>query len=355
MRFGQLYWQQTPDFSMPHEVRIREAMDLAVASEDAGFDYAWFAEQHFTNYGYSPNPVLLATAVAQRTTRIRLGLSIVVLPLWNPIRLAEDLAVLDILSGGRLDVGVGKGYQHIAFRGLGVDLEERQRLFEENLEILLAAWTTDSVQLDGPTYATQQAVNVLPKPVQRPHPPVWVAVTSDDNIRWVARTDFHVFGSANWVTRAQGLSDHELYLQERRAAGKSDDRWTYALNRQTRVLAPGEDRAQAWAEFTDRCRFTFRLARRLRRDTVRYENGYVHPDPIEDEPSDEDLQDRTLFGSPAEIVDRIGQLEQTMDADMIITQMDFGGAPNSEVRRSLDLFGEHVIPAFDRVPHEADT
>ncbi|GAA4856755.1 LLM class flavin-dependent oxidoreductase [Pseudonocardia benzenivorans] len=345
MQFGHLFWQQTPDFSMPHDVRLNQVLDLATGCEDAGFDSIWFAEQHFTNYGYSPNPVLIATAAAQRTRRVRIGLSIVVLPLWNPVRLAEDLALLDIFSNGRLDVGIGKGYQHIAFRGLGVDIDTRQARFEESLDVLLRAWTTDELQLAGPTWVTQQAVNVLPKPVQRPHPPIWVAVTSDDNIRWAATTDFHVFGSANWVTNQRGLSDHELYLQERRAAGRSDDRWSYALNRQTRVLAQGEDRDEAWRVFADRCRYTFRLARRLRRDTVRYERGIVHSDVIEDEPTDAELRERTLFGTPDEIAERVVKLHATLDTDLIITQMDFGGAPHEEVRRSVELFGTEVIPA----------
>jgi len=342
-----MFWQQTPDFSMPHDVRINGALKHAVRCEELGFDYVWFAEQHFTNYGYSPNPLMLAGIVAARTSRIRVGTAVVALPLWNPIRLAEDVALVDIISNGRLDVGIGKGYQHIGFRGFNVEREERSGLFEETLDFLVQAWTTNDSQFSGEHLNFPNGVNVFPKPFQRPHPPIWAAVTSSDNIRWVARTDFTVLGSANWVNPAQGKADHDLYLEERRRAGKTDDKWVYALNRIVHVIDSDADRREEWDRFVTRCRYTYRLARRLRWDTVRYDHGYVHPDPLEDkdEETDEQIDARTIFGTPGEVVDKVLKLKDDLDVGMLISQMDIGGATFKEVESSQELFGTKVIPA----------
>lgn len=345
MQFGHLTWIQTPDPQVSAATRIEQAVEIAEVCEQNLFDTAWFSEQHFSNYGYSPNPIIIATAAARQTSRIRIGLAVAAIPLWHPIRLAEDLALLDILSQGRLDVGIGKGYQHHVFRGMGIDIEERQERYEEVLDSMLAAWSSDSLQLNGKFWQTDQAVNVLPKPLQQPHPPIWVAVTSEQGIREVAATDFHVFGSSNWVIGNQGAKDHELYIQQRRAVGKEDDRWTYALNRQLRVLEPHEDRDAAWADFRDRSLYTLRLARRLRWDSVTYDRGVLTAEPIDDEPTDEELRNRTLFGTPAEIVEEILRYRQELDVSMIITQADFGGEPHERVCRSLELFGTEVIPA----------
>lgn len=345
MKFANTYWQQTPDPSYSVARRIQEGIDLAVESEAQGFDAAWFGEQHFHNYGYSPNPLMLAQAVAARTQRLRLGLSVVVLPLWDPIRLAEDIAFLDIVSGGRLEVGVGKGYQHVGFRGFGMDIEERGERFDEVLEVLLAAWSSDELVYEGKYHSYPHGVNVLPKPAQSPHPPVWFAATSDDSIRYVAKTDFRVFGSANWANKAQAKLDHELYLAEREAAGLQGDNWTYALSRQVYVIPETANREAEKEAFEKRCRFTLRHARALRFDTATYEKGIVTAGPLEREESTEELFERVLFGHPEEVVEKVLALDSEIPIDMLMAQMDFGGASNDEVRRSQELFGAEVIPA----------
>lgn len=353
MKFANTYWQQTPDptYSVPR--RIQEGIDLAVESESQGFDAAWFGEQHFHNYGFSPNPLMLAQAVAGRTQRLRLGVSVVVLPLWDPIRLAEDVAFLDISSGGRLDVGIGKGYQHVGFRGFNLDIDERHTRFDEVLEILLAAWSTDELVYEGKHYSYPHGVNVLPKPAQSPHPPIWFAATSDDSIRYVAKTNFRVFGSANWANKVQAKLDHDLYLQERANAGLDGDNWTYALSRQTYVIPRSADRAAEKAKFEERCRYTIRLARALRFDTANYDKGIVTAGPLENEESTDELFDRVLFGYPEEVAEHIVALNGEIPIDMLMLQMDFGGISHRDARRSQELFGTEVIPAVRAAVRES--
>lgn len=348
MKFGNLFWQQSPDFSYPIPQRIREGIDLAVECEALGFDQLWFAEQHFHNYGYSPNPLMLAEAVAMRTKTIRLGMSILVLPLWNPVRLAEDTAMLDILSDGRLDVGIGRGYQHLAFRGFDVDIEQRQIRFEECLEVLLQSWTSDELVFKGEIFDFSAGVNVLPKPVQSPHPPVWMAVTSDDNVRYVAKTDFRVFGSANFANTGQARRDYELYLSERQAAGLPGDHWSYALNRQMYVIPKGANWKAEKESFEARCRYTIRSARGLRADNAKYTKGVVDAGPMAVEETTDELFDRVLFGYAEEVAEHILRLNEVLPIDMLIVQNDFGGLPHAQSRLSQELFGTDVIPILQR-------
>jgi alkanesulfonate monooxygenase SsuD/methylene tetrahydromethanopterin reductase-like flavin-dependent oxidoreductase (luciferase family) len=348
VKFGNLYWQQTPDITYPVEKRMREGIELAIASEQHGFDYAWFAEQHFHNYGYSPNPLMIAQAVAGETSTIRVGMSVLALPYWNPVRLAEDIALLDMLSGGRLDVGIGRGFQHIGFRGFNIDLAERQGRFDECLDIMIQSWTTDSLTYEGEFYQFPNGMNVFPKPVQKPHPPIWVAVTSDENVRWVAKTDYRVFGSANWGTDAQAQDDYHLYLAERESVGVTTDYWSYALNRQCYVIPHGADYAAEKDAFEQRCRYHIRMGRGIRYDTVSYDKGHVQAGPLPSEETSDDLFTRVLFGYPEEIADRILAMNELLPIDMVITQMDFAGLAHDKSMRSQELFGAEVIPAVKK-------
>jgi alkanesulfonate monooxygenase SsuD/methylene tetrahydromethanopterin reductase-like flavin-dependent oxidoreductase (luciferase family) len=348
MKFGNLYWFQTPDFSYPVEKRIREGLDLAVESESLGFDSAWFSEQHFHNYGYSPNPLMLAQFVASRTSRIRVGLAILVLPLWNPVRLAEDIALVDILSNGRLDVGLGRGYQHNQFRGLNVKLDDKGEMFDEAIAILMQAWTSEQVRFEGKHFSFPHGLNVLPKPVQKPHPPIYYAVTSDDGVRKVAKTDFHVLGSANWASRAQAVKDRELYLSERAAAGLVGDNWSYSINRQCYVIPKTANRRVEKEEFERRCRYTIRMARAARSDTAIYDRGYVTAPPLAQEETSEQLFDRVLFGYPEEVAEQILRLHASIPIDIVMLQSDFGGLSHEKSRLSQQLFGSEVIPIIKR-------
>jgi alkanesulfonate monooxygenase SsuD/methylene tetrahydromethanopterin reductase-like flavin-dependent oxidoreductase (luciferase family) len=355
MKFGNLYWQQTRDWSYSIPDRVREGIELAVLSEKHGFDNAWFAEQHFHNYGISPNPVAIAQYVASKTTKIRVGTSIVTLPLWNPIRLAEDVALADILSDGRFDLGVGRGYQHLGFRGMNIALDERQSYFDEVLQIILDSWLTDDLRFEGKHFTYTEGVNVLPKPVQQPHPPIWFAVTSDDNIRYVAKTNFRVFGSANWGNTEQSKRDHELYKSERAKAGLDGDHWTYAINRQTYVIPKSANWKAEKDDFEDRARYTIRMGRGLRYDRNTYDHGYMTAPPLDNEEDSEALFKRIIFGYADEVADQILGLNSALGIDMYMMQNDFGGISHKKALESQELFGTEVIPAIRKATNAEAT
>jgi len=158
-------------------VILRETIDEIRLADELGYDSAWLAEHHFSRYGILGNPLLLGAAVAEATTNIRIGTAVVVLPFHNPLRLAEDAATLDILSNGRLDLGIGRGYQPGEFRGFGVDAETSKKRYAEIVDILKLAWTGEPFSYEGEHYSVPE-LRVSPKPVQPGGPPILHAVVS---------------------------------------------------------------------------------------------------------------------------------------------------------------------------------
>lgn len=155
----------------------------AIEAERLGFDRAWFAEHHFSRYGIGPAIHLTVANVAARTTRIRLGTAVTILPFMHPIRAAEELAMLDLLSGGRIDWGVGRGYQRHEFDAFGIEIADTRSMFEEALEVIFRAWEDGAFEHAGKHWRFD-AVDVLPKPVQQPRIPTFMACLSDTSVTW---------------------------------------------------------------------------------------------------------------------------------------------------------------------------
>src|SRR5262245_38015676 len=165
MKFGLFY--QLPCATMQDAAtRYQETIEQIVYAEELGFDTAWLAELHFNpRFSIMPAPLLVAAALAQRTTRIRLGTAVLLLPLQHPLRTAEEAAVVDLLSQGRLELGVGRGMIAIHFQGFNIPRGESRERFEEALTIIRQAWTCETVQFNG-KYFQVPATMVVPKPVQ---------------------------------------------------------------------------------------------------------------------------------------------------------------------------------------------
>lgn len=171
--------------------RLRQFSDLAVHAEQLGFDRVWVSEHHFTRYGgIQPRPQMMLSHIAARTSKIRLGSAVTLIPFDNPVRLAEDFALLDALSEGRLDWGVGRGLFPFEYDGMGVSQDESRVRLEEGLDFVLKAWTEKGpFSFDG-RFTKFSNLEVLPKPVQSPHPPIAVAALSPASIDWIARRGF---------------------------------------------------------------------------------------------------------------------------------------------------------------------
>src|SRR5215469_14771018 len=154
----------------------RRHIDLCVEAEDLGFDTIWLTEHHFVEDGYSPSMLPIAAAIAARTKRIRIGTFVLLMPLHHPLHVAEDAATIDVLSNGRLDLGLGQGYVPREFAGFNVPRDERSRRLREGVEIVRRAFTEEQFTFEGKCY-TVRDVSLYPKPVQQPHPPIYFGLS----------------------------------------------------------------------------------------------------------------------------------------------------------------------------------
>jgi alkanesulfonate monooxygenase SsuD/methylene tetrahydromethanopterin reductase-like flavin-dependent oxidoreductase (luciferase family) len=191
MKWGVFSLSQIPDQSK-RVASFDADMRLFELAEELGYDKIWIAEHLFSTYGVVTSTQVYAAAIAQRTRRVRIGTAVVVVPFNHPLRTASDFALIDILSHGRLDFGVGRAYQPHEFRGLGVSMDQSRAMFAEGLEIVLKAWTEERITYQGKYWTIPDPVEVLPKPVQTPHPPVYQAAISPESFETAARDGWHL-------------------------------------------------------------------------------------------------------------------------------------------------------------------
>jgi len=217
LRFGVVYdFRNPPDSGIPTERLYAEILDQVAWIDTLGLDLVWFTEHHFVDDGYLPSWTPVAGAMAARTSRVRFSSDICLLPFQHPVRLAEDLAVLDNLSGGRIEMGVGMGYAPHEFRGFGIPLPQRLSRMEEGLEVLTRAFTGERFSFHGTRYHFDDVV-IRPRYVQPGGPPLWIAAMSARGAARAARFDAHLLPQGE---RSQVL---DPWREAVRAAGRSPD------------------------------------------------------------------------------------------------------------------------------------
>ena len=174
MQVGLMFSHRNPPrFAVPWDRLYRETLEQVVLAEELGFDSVFTTEHHFTHDGYAPALMPIEAAWAARTSRVKLGSFVLLLCMQHPLRLAEDAATVDIISGGRLILGMGLGYRDEEFEGFGLDKAESGRIMDEALEVLVRAWTEDGFTFEGRHFQYRN-VTMTPKPVQQPRPHIWV-------------------------------------------------------------------------------------------------------------------------------------------------------------------------------------
>src|SRR5499433_4227488 len=221
MRFRTLsFFQAAP--GLTHEEVVHRELEQMEWTEELGFDQIWLTEHHFIDYGLAVDPATLACAAASRTRRVRIGLAAAILPFHHPLRLAEQMALVDIISGGRLDVGVGRGNRPAEFRGYRVPQEQSRDRFDEAVEIMQRAWTQERVTYDG-RFFTVPGVSVIPKPVQRPHPPLYQVCVSKDGIENTARRGWPMLNSVLFGPVTQLVASRDTYVEALEKSGRSRD------------------------------------------------------------------------------------------------------------------------------------
>jgi alkanesulfonate monooxygenase SsuD/methylene tetrahydromethanopterin reductase-like flavin-dependent oxidoreductase (luciferase family) len=311
----------------------------AKAAEASGFDSCLITEHHQQADGYFPNPLMVSAGVARETTTLKVGTCVALAPLYNPIRLTEDAALVDVLSGGRLVLGLGASYVSEDLAAFGVDVNRRGALMEDTTRFLKEAWTRDNLDFDGEVYHFKN-MRVTPKPVQRPHPPVWLGAWTPGGLRRAGR-----LGDA-WVTDVINTlptlkSFAEIY---RKSAEKNGNPSRIAVLRECWV-APSTDQAlEEYAEFV------------MHSHRFYYQAGGYSPiaDPWITELNSVDefnyekvAADRFIVGSPEHCIAEIERWHEELGSDYFVMRFRHPAGPEHPAAlASIRLFGEKVIPHF---------
>lgn len=340
LQFGTFLLLQTPSARPSLEI-FERGTRLAQLADRLGLDSVWCAEHHFSTYGYLSRPLMYATHIAARTERIRVGSAVVVLPLHHPLVVAEDIATADLLTGGRLDVGLGRGYQTYEFERLGLSLDDNRSRFEEGLDILLKAFEGKPFGYEGRHFKFGET-SIYPLPVQKPSPPLWIVGQSQESVVQTAKRGFNLI-SGGFGIPVERLAEFRKGIDAMGLDPAALARMQISTQRPVYVTHDDSE----LPEVVEHARWNMRVTLSLRQGLERVENGRAIAVPFESEPTASDLLDRYfVMGSPKTCVAKIRELQAAMKITHFNANFWFGDLAEDKVSRSMKLFAEEVMPAF---------
>jgi alkanesulfonate monooxygenase SsuD/methylene tetrahydromethanopterin reductase-like flavin-dependent oxidoreductase (luciferase family) len=344
MRFG--FMDHLPCAEWQSEgQRYQDILTQIELGDKVGFDTAWLAEIHFfPNVSRIASPLTVLAAAAQRTQRIRLGTAVTLLPLHNPLKIAEDAATVDVLSGGRLELGVGRGAAPSMFAGYNVPIEESRERFEESLTVIRKAWTSDRLTYEG-KYLHVKDLQVFPRPVQQPHPPLRIAANSPDTYQIAGRLGLPIFATPLIAGSMDKLREYIGAHRTSLPPGVKQD-VAVAFPVHTAV-----SRAQARREVEGSLKHFFMLLEQRRPDIAALPESYQAFQKAIDKLqkiSYEEVENLGgVFGDPEYCVERVKALREEFNMNEFICYFNQGGlVDHAAVKRSMELFAREVIPQF---------
>ena len=329
-RLGVWYDFRNPaQWRLPWPQLYSETLDQAAHAEQLGFASIWLSEHHFSGEGYLPSLPVMLGALSERTSVARLGTAVLLAPLHHPLRLAEDLAVVDQVCAGRLDVGLAPGYKPSEFAVLGVPKHERGARTDETIEILQLAWRGETFSYKGKHFQFDDVV-VAPPPVQQPGPPIWVGGSSMAAARRAAR-----HGVCFMPDSGAGLDVFDTYRAQLPAAAGPP---RVATNR---VLFAAGSRDKAWEICGSHLLYQFNAYRRWFSDAG---DDDTHGDELTDPGV---LSPEHYFvGTPDDILASIQESQQRLGYEELVFWARPPGMPIELSTASLELIARHVLPAL---------
>ena len=331
MKFGVLQFFSWPQRRVTLPTVYQRAFERIEMMDRTGYDTVWLAEHHFTDYSVCPSVHMMAMHIADRTQNLRIGTAVSLAAMYNPLRLAEEVALLDVLSGGRVNWGAGRGFDPVEFNTFGVPVEESRERFQEAVEVVLAAWTNERLNFAG-RYWNFDNVEVLPKPLQQPHPPTWVAASSAPAAQWAAERGLSIMMSPH-STPAENTELREFYRKQLEVSGYSIAGRDLPM---ARLIAVADTDAEA--------------AEIARVGAAWVAGSYINPGKASGAPvmaemamDRAELVDRyvdsvVIHGTPERVIDQIEGLREDMSLDYLMC------APLSH--SSFISFTENVMPHF---------
>src|SRR5277367_3844472 len=323
---------------------FREWIENNVEAEALGFHSTFVVEHHFTGFGQVSASLNLLTWLGSRTTTLRLGTAVLVLPWHNPVLLAEQAATLDLLSGGRLDFGIGKGYRYNEFQGFCVDMDEADARFDECLDVIVKSWTLDEKFSHRGKYWAFDNVVVEPPTAQRPHPPIWMGAGGESSVRRVAEKGYNLL-LGQYAQPTDVAKSIAAYRAGVEAQGRRFDPMSVGVTRAFFVCDKEEDKEAALER---------RLANRVRQlKLATRPDGTVHggPDRATGDP-DTVNRNSAMYGSAEQIAEKLEELRRVGVGYVLINGGGSGGGARGRI--SLRRFAAEVMPRFlDAEPQRA--
>ena len=349
MKYAIFYSFEAPqEFGVTPEQVYAEALDQIARADELGLYQVWLTEHHFMDDAYCPSPMIAAAAIAGRTKQIRIGQGIVILPFYgHPLKLAEDTAVLDVISGGRFELGIGRGYRPHEFAGFGLNQKHRRAMTDEGMEIMRRAWSGEQFSFSGKHYQVN-AARLTPRPVQQP-PPVWLGAGTRSARRTVAEQGHPLLISlvTNLEETQAEFGDYTESLQD---FGYDPANFPRALIREFYVA---EDQQQAWQEVKPHFLHIYRKVYCPPWLAFYDENpdGSRRKVTTPDDPyfeSETFRKDRHIIGDTEFCAQQLRRYKDEANIDIMVLRMQFPGQPMEQVMKSLELLVKEVIP---RVEH----
>lgn len=310
-------------------------------AEQIGFEIAWLAEHHFSNYCLCPSPLAMANYLAPQTKKIRLGPAVIVAPLYQPLRMLEDLAVLDNLSDGRLVIGLGSGYQQYEFHKFGVDLKMSRDIFLESLDVVERHLASDPLQYQGKHIHIPETYFSV-RPVQR-KPDIYIAGLAADPVTQerIARNGYTPFFTTGWSTLAQLKENRDRVAAiHTKVRGGNASPVPFAIQQYIFITEHRDEAIQA----ADGARYIRRIAMSMRNNVAKLEGAFLQEQPAAGEPPIEQLIDLMMIGDAETVAEKLIREFEVLRPTHLSCFMALPGIPQARILRSMERFGAEVMP-----------
>ena len=324
-----------PDIDPPYDVYYRQILDQIELAEELGWECFMFNEHHFLGYGgLIANPAVMLATAAARTAKIRLGPCIAILPLRHPLHTAEDYAMVDAISGGRLEFGIGSGNTEMDYRVFGVTRDNDRQRSAEALEIILKVWGNERASHKGQFWEFEE-LTLYPRPVQQPHPPIWVAGTSTQGLGWAGRRGYHIMTVGHPHPPEKVRAGVEAWKAGLAEGGFDPSSSHCQFHVRTHVNESSQRARDIGVAAVKRYDEISRIGRRSLTALAA--------------PYDWDMMlatGRNNYGNPEQVIQGIHNAMNNYYFDTLTPTFNFGGIAHDEIKKSMRLFAKEVMPAF---------
>lgn len=322
---------------------VSDTMSMVKLADEIGFDIAWFAEHHFSNYSICPSPLMMASHAAAVTKNIRLGPAVLVLPLYNPVRLVQEIALLDVQSNGRTAIGLGSGYQRYEFDRYGQELANKVDIMLESWDILEMGLRHGHIAYQGQHFQIPETPIALPS-VQPGGPEVFVTGLDARILRRVARDRGNPFITAGWKG-FPALKDMAAQVREAfEAEGIAGEDVPMAVQEYIFVT---DDKSEA-LDIAERARAVGRIVTAMRAGVPELDGHFIKAPSIPDEPPLTTFRDNLVIGDAHLVAEKLAEEIRTLGISHLSCFMQIGTVPGARARASLERFGRDVIPLLER-------